>query len=312
MLVTILPRQKGFSLVELMISLTLGLVVMGGALSIVTSILATNTSTLKMTRLDQELRAVMMMLTRDLRRAGSWGLAAEVVESSFDSELTLSAALGSSVTITSSLNTFDLDTDDPGTKIMGQTLKYVGTDGDIGLAIITGYTSASEVTVDITDSFPSITIPAGTWTILNPFSEIVVIDDLNGDSDANDSCILFTYDASYDIDNDGDLDPPNGYLDTEKPNERYGFRLDTTEKAIEVRQAGAGCADAGWQNLTDENSIEITALEIKDLWPSSISSAGYSVVLRQFSITLTGRLKDDPAVERTLRETIKVRNNQVL
>jgi prepilin-type N-terminal cleavage/methylation domain-containing protein len=305
MLVTILSRQKGFSLVELMISLTLGLVVMGGALSIVTSILATNTSTLKMTRLNEELRTVMMMLTRDLRRAGSWGLASEIVEASFGAELTLLATSGSGVTITSSnLNTFDLDTDTPGTEIIGQTLKHVGTGGEIGLAVITGYTSASKVTVDITDSFLSTTIPAGTWTILNPFSEIFVINDLNSDGTADDGCILFSYDSNS-----------NGLLDDD---EHYGFRLDTEDKAIEIiRQEGATATcevknDGKWENITDENSIQIAALEIKDLSPSSISSAGYSLALQQFSITLTGRLKDDPAVERTLRETIKVRNNQVL
>jgi prepilin-type N-terminal cleavage/methylation domain-containing protein len=299
MLIKILSPQKGFSLIELMISLTLGLIVMGGALSIVTSILATNTSTLKMTRLDQELRAVMMMLTRDLRRAGSWGLASEVVEASFDAELTLSATSGSGVTISSSNpNTFDLNADTLGTEIINQTLKYVGTDGGISLAVITRYTSASQVTVNITDSFPSTTISAGTWTILNPFSGISVINDLNNDGTVDDGCILFNYDGNS-----------NGLLDD---NEHYGFRLDTAEKAIEVRQAGAGCGDTGWQNLTDEDSIEITALEVKDLSPSSISSAGYSVALREFSITLTGQLKDDPTVERTLRETIKVRNNQVL
>src|SRR5699024_6114092 len=77
MLITILSRQKGFTLVELMIALALGLIIIGGALSMVTSILATNISMLKITRLDQELKAVMMMITRDLRRAGSHGRIAE-------------------------------------------------------------------------------------------------------------------------------------------------------------------------------------------------------------------------------------------
>lgn len=211
MLIAILPRQKGFTLVELMIALALGLVVMGGALSMVTSILATNISMLKITRLDQELKAVMMMITRDLRRAGSHGRIAE-------------------------------------------------------------------------------DILAGHIIFPDPFSEIHV--------SADSHCILFSYDKESD-----------GALDT---NDRYGFRLDTEDKAIEIRKAGANCVEGGWENVTDENAIEITALEIEDLSPPSISSAGYQISLRQFHITLTGRLKENTTVRRTLRKTIKVRNNQVL
>jgi prepilin peptidase dependent protein B len=209
MLIKILPRQKGFSLVELMISLTLGLVVIGGALSIVTLILATNTSTLKMTRLNQELRFVMMMLTRDLRRAGSYG---KVVEN----------------------------------------------------------------------------ILAGAQSVSNPFSEISV----NADGD----CILFNYDNN----SDGSLNKDDGEYD-----ERYGFRL--KDKAIEIRHKGTDCGGKYWENITDERSIEITALKIE---PSSFSAG--RVTVRQYRITLTGHLKNDTTVERTLQSTVKVRNNEVL
>jgi prepilin peptidase dependent protein B len=205
MLIKIFSRQKGFSLIELMISLTLGLIVMGGALSMVTSILATNTSTLKMTRLNEELRAAMMMLTSDLRRAGSWG------------------------------------------GVVNQVI-------------------------------------SGT-PIINPFSQIFV--------SADGSCILYSYDYKNN----------NNPLDT---NNQYGFRLDTKDGAVEMRQAGAGCEDTGWQNLTDENSIEITALNIE-----SFSSSAGRVTVRQYRINLTGRLKNEPTVERTLQSTVKIRNNMV-
>lgn len=171
----------------------------------VISILATNTSTLKMTRLDQELRAVMMMLTSDLRRAGGWG------------------------------------------GVVNQVISRT--------------------------------------PIPNPFSQISV--------SADSSCILYSYDYKNN----------NNPLDT---NNQYGFRLDTKDGAVEMRQAGAGCEDTGWQNLTDENSIEITVLKIE-----SFSSSAGRVTVRQYRITLTGRLKNDPAVERTLQSTVKVRNNEV-
>jgi prepilin-type N-terminal cleavage/methylation domain-containing protein len=296
MLMKAASQQRGFSLVELMIALTLGLVVMGGALSIVVSTLTTNTEALKITRLNQELRAVMMMLTRDLRRAGHWGLASEIVRASSSAELTLSATSGSNVTATSNvLNTFaNLEG-----KIVGRTLKQIGVGGGVGLAVIQE-ADDSKLTLDIVSPFSSTILPANTWTILSPFSEIVV--------DSN--CILFTYDRPYE--ENGKLIPPNGVLNFAGPNERYGFRLNSERKAIEMRQTASNCTDtSGWRRLTDEHSVDITDLEIENL-STSVMSAGYEVEFRKFKITLTGRLKDDPIIERTIQSTINVRNHQIL
>ncbi len=74
-------RASGFSLVELMISITIGLVVLGGVVSIFVSSVKSNADALKMTRLNQELQAVMSMMTRDIRRAGYWGTATNAIGS---------------------------------------------------------------------------------------------------------------------------------------------------------------------------------------------------------------------------------------
>jgi len=63
--------QKGFSLIELMISLVVGLIVSGAAVALVAAIGKSNADTVRATRLTQELRATTEVIARDLRRARS-------------------------------------------------------------------------------------------------------------------------------------------------------------------------------------------------------------------------------------------------
>lgn len=62
-------RSRGFSLVELMVGLALGLVVTGAVLALVVAIIQSNRQTLQATRLNQELRATLAVVANDLRRA---------------------------------------------------------------------------------------------------------------------------------------------------------------------------------------------------------------------------------------------------
>lgn len=67
------PHHKtsaGFSLIELMVALVAGLIVVGAVLSFTLSSLQANTEFVTTTRLTQELRANLNMVTEDLRRAG--------------------------------------------------------------------------------------------------------------------------------------------------------------------------------------------------------------------------------------------------
>ena len=56
------PRQRGFSLVEMMVALVLGLVVTGAVLALVVAIIHSNRQTLQSTRLNQELRATLAVI----------------------------------------------------------------------------------------------------------------------------------------------------------------------------------------------------------------------------------------------------------
>ncbi len=53
-----------------MISMLLGLIVIGGVITVFTNTVATNSSTMQTTRLSQEMRSIMEMISSDLRRAG--------------------------------------------------------------------------------------------------------------------------------------------------------------------------------------------------------------------------------------------------
>lgn len=60
---------RGFSLIELMVALVVGLIVVGAVLALIVAIMKSNRETLQATRLNQELRATMAVIATDIRRA---------------------------------------------------------------------------------------------------------------------------------------------------------------------------------------------------------------------------------------------------
>lgn len=72
-------RSAGFSMVELMVSITVGLIIMAGVIGLFANTVKASGDAIKMTRLNQELRAAMDVMTRDIRRAGYWADAASAI-----------------------------------------------------------------------------------------------------------------------------------------------------------------------------------------------------------------------------------------
>jgi len=68
-------RQQGASLIELLIGVTVGLIILAGALALFASMLKSSKTNLAMTNMDQELRAVMDIMVRNIRWAGYYGKA---------------------------------------------------------------------------------------------------------------------------------------------------------------------------------------------------------------------------------------------
>ncbi|MED5510774.1 MAG: prepilin-type N-terminal cleavage/methylation domain-containing protein [Pseudomonadota bacterium] len=64
------PQNQGFTLIELMIAILLAAIVIGATMAFLFSTVKSNIENIKMTRMNQELRAVMTLMTDEIKRAG--------------------------------------------------------------------------------------------------------------------------------------------------------------------------------------------------------------------------------------------------
>src|SRR5260221_878874 len=62
-------NAQGFSLIEMMVSIVIGLLVMAGATTLIVAINQANATTIESSRLTQELRTTLEVIANDLRRA---------------------------------------------------------------------------------------------------------------------------------------------------------------------------------------------------------------------------------------------------
>jgi prepilin peptidase dependent protein B len=63
-------QQHGFTLIELMISIVIGLIILSAILGLLVSMIKADSDNIKASQLNQELRAAMSLMTRDIRRSG--------------------------------------------------------------------------------------------------------------------------------------------------------------------------------------------------------------------------------------------------
>ena len=66
------PRQRGMSIIELLIGVVVGFIVVAGAVKLMVDTLGSNRRLLLETRVNQDLRAAADLIVRDIRRAGYW------------------------------------------------------------------------------------------------------------------------------------------------------------------------------------------------------------------------------------------------
>ena len=62
--------NRGFSITELLIGSAAGLIVVGGAVALVVAIIGSNRDTIRSSRLNQDLNAVVAIMVNEIRRAG--------------------------------------------------------------------------------------------------------------------------------------------------------------------------------------------------------------------------------------------------
>jgi prepilin peptidase dependent protein B len=77
-----MKKQKGYTLIEIMIALLIGLVIVAAAITIYISTIKGSTDTINSARLNYDLDSVMLLMVNDIRRAGYWGGAVDGADSS--------------------------------------------------------------------------------------------------------------------------------------------------------------------------------------------------------------------------------------
>jgi len=65
--------MKGFTLIELMIAIALGLIVIAGAISFYVLTISGSTNTIKSAQLNYDLGVAMTLMANDIKRSGYWG-----------------------------------------------------------------------------------------------------------------------------------------------------------------------------------------------------------------------------------------------
>jgi len=74
-----MKKYHGFTLIEIMIALVIGLIVVAAAISIYISTVGSSTSTIRSSRLNHDLESTMTLMINDIRRAGYWGGGADAI-----------------------------------------------------------------------------------------------------------------------------------------------------------------------------------------------------------------------------------------
>ncbi|MDO9139676.1 MAG: prepilin-type N-terminal cleavage/methylation domain-containing protein [Methylobacter sp.] len=68
-----MKKQIGMTLIEIMVSLLLGLIVLGATINIYIATVGSSSNVIRSARLNHDLDAVMMLMVNDIKRAGYWG-----------------------------------------------------------------------------------------------------------------------------------------------------------------------------------------------------------------------------------------------
>lgn len=76
-----MKKQTGFTLIEIMIALVIGLIIVAATISIYVATTRGSSDTIKAARLNHDLESVMGIMVNDIRRAGYWGGAIAGVDS---------------------------------------------------------------------------------------------------------------------------------------------------------------------------------------------------------------------------------------
>lgn len=294
-----LHKQRGMTLIELMISIVIGLIVTATMVAIFSTTASTNNKTLRITHLDQDLRALMNAVTRETRRAGYWAGVEQIANFAGQNSLGIDSKTG---TVTADFEGGEPLSNQLASAIDGLVIKVIGFVS--GTAPMAAYISAAT-----TDTW-TITIPsgevtgekntwdvdkvaAGDWMVISPTFATINVSQTPATGIGD--CIKFGYDRDDDSRQDAG-------------SEEFGFRHNSGNNTLEIRQNGESCAGSGWVALNDNDEILITDFNVSATTTNIGSTGSLSLDLVDIDFILTGQLTDDANVTRTLTQRVKVRN----
>ncbi|MCE0758775.1 prepilin-type N-terminal cleavage/methylation domain-containing protein [Marinobacter sp. G11] len=283
-----LVRQKGLTLIELMVGLIVGLIVIGGVMTVYLAVISSSGTTLKSSKLNLEMGAVMSVMTNDIRRAGIWNRNFADEGVSLEDNPFSEVSSSPNAKDGTALEVHDSMADDNN---QVETVNLADNPDDIyrpngsGSCIVYAYDSEEDDSVDNSDLFgfrlnngavemreegdtsgDINSCTNGTWAAMND-TNVVTITELTFDLQPGSTCLVSNEPNEHDEDGNGTLDNPEE-LDCYQtsPNESLGGTNDEFYVTAETRVV---------------------------------------------TITMVGELVDDEEVRASLTQRVRVRNDLV-
>ncbi|MDD1622202.1 MAG: prepilin-type N-terminal cleavage/methylation domain-containing protein [Methylococcaceae bacterium] len=277
-----MKKQSGFTLIELMISLLVGLIIVAAAITIYIATVKGSSDTIKSARLNHDLESVMSLMVNDIRRAGYWGgagVTSDAKRNPFTNTATANIQLPSSSCI---LYTYDAN----GSGALTPTNQADDIDANeyYGFRLV-GTTirmrTSGTTTADCAD---------GNWQEEIAGNQISI------------TSLKFNF-GPIDVNLSGNVSDP---VDLQIPSRC--LNVNTTTK-YDLCETSPPCD----MPLTANYPATLPATLSACSWTSAaqLPSGNLAVESRQINIVLSGRLTDDPTVTKTLTASVKIRNDRI-
>lgn len=274
-------QQAGVTLVELMIGLLVGLIVVAAGINIFTTSIRGQTDNINLTRLNQDMRAMMDIMARDIRRAGfvtsdPGTNFASLQNNPFFDDTTSGAttdiviySVGGCI-----VYAYNRDDDTNNDGVTDETPSAVDSNERLGFRL-----SNSELDMRLSGATNE-NCTDGSWqSITEPEVEITALTFTLTSTTLNVTSMVI--DTDSDGCYDGDDETPTAANPTTCKTGLYGNNL---------CDSGEAC-----NTCTRDGSPDPACLYVRNV-----------------AISLTGRLRDDNAVTQTITEQVRVRNDKFL
>lgn len=267
--------QKGLSLIEMMVSVAAGLIVVAGVTSVYLSTVTSSSDTLKQSKLNQEMAALMNVMNSDLRRAGIWGnMAANT--SNFDNPQNNPFAQS---------NDTALDIFSGTTKILPRNMVTNAATYPGGDCILYSYDTDQNGIVDNSDLL-------GFRRVVTDGTGVVQMRTASATAAAHNSC--------------GDAN--NTWTDVTDSG-----TINVT--ALNFTLASSACINVnepdGSDSPNDADGTIDNATEM-DCYTTTAASGNVTTETRQIDIILSAQLLNDSAVRSRMNQSVRVRNDLVI